>query len=471
MHTLKRQIKKTTLFNTFYNSKYYETFFKIKYRNLFSKFIKKIINKTKNRLKLFFLYKIIFPGLSKIYSIRKIDSNKIIFLEMRYDKLSNPFHILFDELYENYNFKLNIHYLQKNNPSKKIQFINSIKFIKDASNAKYIFLSEASREVSCLNKRKNTKIIQLWHGCGAFKKFGMSTANLIFGANKKTQLKYPFYKNYDLVQVSSKEIVWAYKEAMNIKKDNIVNPIGVSRTDIFFDENYIKKAKDHLLKIFPNSLNKKVILYAPTFRGRVLNGKIEDCFDVDAFKKEFGDEYILIMKYHPLIKNRPIISESNIDFAQDLTDLISIEELLCISDICISDYSSLIFEYSLFEKPLIFYSYDIEEYNDWRGFYYDYEEMTPGPICTKNEEMIDYIKNIETRFNKQEIIDFKNKFMSACDGKSTQRVMEFTFDKDLEKYKRDIPLKKYNYHLIPSIKDNYDKTNVVLDNYYPKIFQ
>ena len=466
MALLKRQLKQTHLFNVFYDSKYYDTFVEIKYRHIISKFIKKIIKKTKNKLKLIFLYKIIFPGLSKIYSIKKIDPYKIIFLEMRYNNLSNPFHILFNELYENYNLKLHIHYLQKNNPSKKIQFNNSIKFIKDASNAKYIFLSEASREVSCLYKRKNTKIIQLWHGCGAFKKFGFSTANLIFGANKKTQLKYPFYKNYDLVQVSSKEVVWAYKEAMNIKKDNIVNPIGVSRTDIFFDKSYVKKAKNHLHELFPNSLNKKVILYAPTFRGRVLNGKILNCFDVDAFKKEFGDEYILIMKYHPLIKKRPTILENNNDFAKDLTNLMSIEELLCISDICISDYSSLIFEYSLFEKPLIFYAYDIEEYNDWRGFYYDYNEMTPGPICTKNEEMIDYIKNIDKRFDKNEIIAFKKKFMSACDGKSTQRLMEFTFNNEIEKYKRDIPLEKYDYHLIPSIQDVSNNATIVLDNFY-----
>lgn len=429
---IKKKIKNTKLFYTFYKSKLYKIFVIIKYRNKLSKNIRKKISK----LKLFYLYKILFPFIYNKNSKKTIDEKKVIFLEMRYNEISNPFHLIFNELNNNYDFDLKVHYLYKNNSSKKLKFNNTKDFIKDYATAKYVFLSEASREVSCVKKRTETKVIQLWHGCGAFKKFGMSTANLIFGAGKNIQLKYPFYKNFDLVQVSSKEVIWAYKKAMNIKEDNIITPIGVSRTDIFFDENFKEKSQKKFNKLFPNSENKKIILYAPTFRGRVINGKIKDCFDVELFNKELGNEYVLVMKYHPLILNRPQIDNTNSTFAKDFTNTMSIEELLCISDICISDYSSLIFEYSLFEKPLIFYAYDIDEYNDWRGFYYNYEEMTPGPIYTTNEEMIDYIKNLKTRFNKQEVIDFKEKFMSACDGKSTERVLDYTFGKALLENKK-----------------------------------
>ena len=110
-----------------------------------------------------------------------------------------------------------------------------------------------------------------------------------------------------------------------------------------------------------------------------------------------------------------------------------IDDLLCVSDICISDYSSLVFEYSLFERPMIFFAYDKAEYDDWRGFYYDYDEMTPGPICTENEEMIDYIQNLDTRFNKQEIADFHYKFMRSCDGHATERILEMVMGKPIAK--------------------------------------
>ncbi len=465
MSIIKSAIKQTTLFDIFYNSILYKVFIRIKYRNPIAKFLKKLKKKKMNQFKRFFRYKIEYPLIYKIHSSKPVDSNKVIFLEMRFDKISNSFHNIFNQLYINYDFDLNIHYLQNNNPSKSKKYLNAKNFIKEYATAKYVFLAEASREVSCVNKRRETKVIQLWHGCGAFKKFGMSTADLLFGANRKVQEKYPFYKNFDLVQVSSKEVIWAYKEAMGIKENNIIKHIGVSRTDIFFDTTFIDTAKDKINKLFHYSKNKKIILYAPTFRGRVSNGKISDCFDVSRFKEELGDQYVLIMKYHPLIKNRPIISEENKDFAIDLSDNASIEELMCVSDICISDYSSLIFEYSLFERPLIFYAYDIDEYHDWRGFYYDYDEMTPGPICKTNDEMLSYIKNIESEFDKQKVIDFKNKFMSACDGNSTKRVLEFTFKDELIKHKRSTPLPKKDYHLIPSVNDKSHNACLVLNTY------
>ena len=106
----------------------------------------------------------------------------------------------------------------------------------------------------------------------------------------------------------------------------------------------------------------------------------------------------------------------------------SIEELLFVADICISDYSSLVFEYSLFEKPMIFFAFDLDNYYDWRGFYYDYKEFVPGPIYTTTEEMIDYIKHIDTKFDKQKVKQFRDKFMSACDGHATERIMKLVFD-------------------------------------------
>ena len=105
----------------------------------------------------------------------------------------------------------------------------------------------------------------------------------------------------------------------------------------------------------------------------------------------------------------------------------TIEDLLCVSDICISDYSSLVFEYSLFERPMLFFAYDLDEYFDWRGFYYDYNELTPGPVCKTNDEMIDYISHLEERFDRQKVIDFKEKFMRSCDGHATDRILHMVF--------------------------------------------
>ena len=358
-----------------------------------------------------------------------VDENKVIFVEVRHPQITNSFSVMFDELANNYDYNIHAHFLLNDNTTRVDYIRRCVNAVKDIATAKYVFLNEGSNAISAVDLRPETKVIQLWHGCGAFKKFGFSIADLIFGDDRKEQLRHPYNKNYSLVTVSSPEVIWAYKEAMRIPEDSdIVKALGCSRTDVFFNDEFIKDSYNRLYEAFPQARNKKVILYAPTFRGRVARAETSDMLDVGMFHEHFKDEYVLLFKHHPIVKNPPVIEAKYSDFAMNVGSLLSIDELLCVSDICISDYSSLVFEYSLFEKPLIFFAYDLDEYFDWRGFYYDYYELAPGPITKTNAEIIDYIENIDTRFDKKAIQDFKYKFMRSCDGRSTQRILETAFD-------------------------------------------
>lgn len=399
--------------------------------------IVKLPRKVRNRAYKHYTLKMLYPSVYKKNARKPVDENKVVFIELRQPEISNSFRVLYDDLKKNYNFEIHEHFLRTTFVPRKEHQQRCVEMIEDIATAKYVFLNEASNVVSSVPLRKETVLTQLWHGCGAFKKFGMSTADLIFGENRKNMLKYPFNKNYTHVTVSSPEVIWAYEEAMNIKpEEKIIKAVGSSRTDVFFDKEYIQKAYDKLHDLLPQSRDKKVILFAPTFRGRVAKAKSPDCFDVQQFKDVFSDEYVLIFKHHPLVRKRPEIPEDCSEFAVDFTDTMTIDELICVSDICISDYSSLVFEYSLFEKPMIFYAYDLDEYFDWRGFYYDYFELAPGPICKTNEEMVDYIKNVDTRFEKDKVVAFKEKFMRSCDGHATERIKDMVFGKQLEKMKQ-----------------------------------
>lgn len=369
---------------------------------------------------------------------KPLQENKVILIEPRYAKLSNSFQVLYQELTENYQFDVHVHLLRDTFVPKEEYLKNCEEMLKDAATAKYIFLTEASRVVSCVPLREETVVTQLWHGCGAFKKFGLSTAELIFGPNRESLQRHPFHKHYALVTVSSPEVIWAYAEAMGLEdQKELIQPLGVSRTDVFFHKERKQVAREKLERLMPAAKGKKVILYAPTFRGRVARAQSSDRLDVEAFQKAFDGEYVLLMKHHPIVKERPQLPQEAMgSFAMDMTEDMTIDELLFVSDICISDYSSLIFEYSLLERPMIFFAYDLDEYFDWRGFYYNYDELTPGPIFKENEPMIDYIRNIEERFDKKQVTDFRQKFMSACDGHATERIMRRVFGEDLEKYRR-----------------------------------
>ena len=392
----------------------------------------------------------IFPKTYYRYSSLPVEEDKVVFVEYRKSELLNSFHVLFDRLAGDYDFRIHTHFLLDGTAKRAEYTERSNEMMKDIATAKYLFVSEASTVISSVDLRPETVMVQLWHGCGAFKKFGFSTAELIFGPDREAMLKYPQYKNYTYVTVSSSEVSWAYKEAMNLPDEKTIVPTGLSRTDIFYDDHFHKEAFMTLHEVMPSSKGKKVILYAPTYRGRVKSASTPSMLSIEMFHEAFGDEYVLLFKHHPMVKSKkkPKIPQQYNDFARDVTEVMSIEELICVADVCISDYSSLIFEYSLLERPLVFFAYDLDEYFDWRGFYYDYDELTPGPVCTTNLEMIDYIKHIDERFDREQIRAFREKFVRNCDGHATERIMELAFGDALEKHKRKNPHKGV-YHDIP----------------------
>ena len=389
--------------------------------SVLKKFKKKFISKLR-RIRKHYRYKVYFPKVYSSYCTEPVQENKVLFLEMRFTKLSNSFELIYKALEESGEYDLKCSHVQFNfiRGREFTQRVNEM--LKELATAKYVFVDDASLILSSIPLRKETVAINLWHACGAFKKFGRSTAELKFGSSAATLDKYPNYGNLTHVTVSSPEVIWAYEEAMHLPK-GIVKATGVSRTDQFYDKEFVESRKQKLYEIMPEAKDKKVILYAPTFRGHVATASSPDRIDFERFCRELGNEYVIVCKHHPFVKNPPIIPEELQHFARDLTKYLSIEDLLCCADICISDYSSLVFEYSLFEKPMIFYAYDYDNYCDWRGFYYDYSEFTPGPVVQTEDELLNSIKNIDTQFDKQKVIDFKEKFMGSCDGHATERII------------------------------------------------
>lgn len=389
--------------------------------SVLKKFKKKFISKLR-RIRKHYRYKVYFPKVYSSYCTEPVQENKVLFLEMRFTKLSNSFELIYKALEESGEYDLKCSYVQFNfiRGREFTQRVNEM--LKELATAKYVFVDDASLILSSIPLRKETVAINLWHACGAFKKFGRSTAELKFGSSAATLDKYPNYGNLTHVTVSSPEVIWAYEEAMHLPK-GIVKATGVSRTDQFYDKEFVESRRQKLYEIMPEAKGKKVILYAPTFRGHVATASSPDRIDFERFCRELDNEYVIVCKHHPFVKNPPIIPEELQHFARDLTNYLSIEDLLCCADICISDYSSLVFEYSLFEKPMIFYAYDYDNYCDWRGFYYDYSEFTPGPVVQTEDELLNSIKNIDTQFDKQKVIDFKEKFMGSCDGHATERII------------------------------------------------
>lgn len=384
------------------------------------KSLKKMVKDTAK----FFAFKMVYPMAYHISALRPVKKDKIIFSEIRSGKLTDSYKYIYGMLRKK-GIKPIVYFVH-NNKGGLGYLLRYLELCLMMGNASCVLLNDTCNLFGAFKFRKETKVIQTWHSCGAFKKWGESINDLSFGEDIEELRKYPAHTSYTLCTVSSKECIPHFKEAFGFdKNNNSVKAVGVSRTDYFFREKNRKLSFEKLYNAVPNAENKKVILYAPTYRGDADKAYIPQVLDINKLKENFGNEYILLIKRHGFVKDSWDIPDNCKDFAYDVSDKLNIEDLIFTADLCITDYSSLIFEYSLMDKPMIFFAFDLDEFYDYRGFYYKYDnDFLPGEIVKSNEELISAIKSAKQP-DFERIKDFREKFMGACDGKSTQRIVNY----------------------------------------------
>jgi CDP-glycerol glycerophosphotransferase (TagB/SpsB family) len=270
--------------------------------------------------------------------------------------------------------------------------------------------------------KPETKLVQLWHACGAFKTFGFTRLGKPKGSPQATRM----HRSYDYVTVSSEYCKKCHSEGFGINTDNIV-PTGIARTDIFFDEEYKANFRKQFFKEHPTFKGKKIILFAPTFRGDLKASARYpmELFDLNEVCETLGEDYAVIIKHHPFITEEHPIPAEYTDRVIDLSASTEINDLLFVSDIIISDYSSLIFEASLLNKPMLFYAYDLQQYIKSRDFYFDFKLYIPGKICTSLYTLLQAILNED--FETEKIERFRNMFFDDLDGKSSERIAQLIY--------------------------------------------
>ena len=363
------------------------------------------------RKPLYFLAKIYYKHLSK----KPIAKNQIAFMSGRRDEIGgNPeyvYNLIKDR--DDIEFK----FLMFSDPAGHRRIKNIVKFLKLYATSKVVIVDDYFRLLNLVTKRDEVKLFQLWHACGAFKTFGFTRLGKK-GGPKQTD---PNHRMYDYAIVSSKEIAKHYAEGFGLSDENVV-ATGIPRTDIFMDKEYEKNIQISFYERYPQLKNKKIMLFAPTFRG---NGQMSayyplDAFDIEKAYEGLGGEYAILIKLHPFCQERFEIPEKYSDFIIDMSEEDELNDLLFVTDLLVTDYSSVIFEASLRDIPMMFYAFDLYDYISSRDFYYDFESFVPGKIVFSENELIACVKNQD--FEQEKVNGFKNKFFDDLDGKSSERV-------------------------------------------------
>lgn len=281
-------------------------------------------------------------------------------------------------------------------------------------------------------KPKDTIYVQTWHGT-PLKRLAADMEEVYMPGTNTQKYKENFLKEsskWDYLVSPNAYSTEIFKRAFGFEKNLIES--GYPRNDFLINNNNNEMAVK-IKKECNLPLNKKVILYAPTWRDNQFYSKGRYKFDLqldlEKMKSELADDYIIVLRLHYLVAENLDLTGYE-DFVFDLSKHEDIRELYLIADLLITDYSSVFFDYANLKRPMMFFVYDIEEYRDiLRGFYFDFEEQAPGPLVKSTDELITEIKHIENNgfTPSKDIEQFYNRFCYLEDGCASERVVREVF--------------------------------------------
>ncbi len=378
--------------------------------------------------------KLYFPIMKKIYTLMRtllpIDQ-KLVVLESNVGKsIGDSPKAIYDYLQE---FDLDYKYVWITNKNNG-ELGDNTKQVSRLGIKYYYYLARAKYWVNNQNfptylvKRSGTIYLQTWHGTPL--KRMQNDLDKIIGRNATYLERVNHAVTYwDYLVSPSSYATDCFKSAFEFKKE--VLEVGYPRNDIFYENSEsLKYLSDRVKQNLGIAADKrKIILYAPTFRDDAIN-KFNLELDLKMFMAELADDYILLIRAHVATAQHINIPKQygldvlNVSYYPD------IQELYLISDMCITDYSSVMFDFAHTKKPLLFFTYDLSHYQETlRGFYIDFISEAPGPLSSTTAELIADIKRVESEPLSSKYEEFYDKYCSIEDGSSSKQVAEKVFDK------------------------------------------
>lgn len=310
---------------------------------------------------------------------------------------------------------------------------NTKDYYKYISSSKYWIVNSIMDE--CITKKKGQVYVQCWHGTplkrlrydievnGAV----LNTIEEIRKRNDRDAVKFDYFIS------PSKYCTEKFTSAFNLialGKKNIIIEEGYPRNDSLFNRG--KKDIDKIKDKLGIPKDKKVICYLPTFRDNQHTSGVGYTYnlaiDFDSLKKRFGKDYVILFKPHYFIANKIDLSKYK-NFVYNVANYDEINDIYLASDLLITDYSSVFFDYANLNRPVMFYMYDFDDYkNNLRDFYISLDEL-PGPIAKTQKELEDYIVNIDKSISKyKKTYDkFNDKYNYLDDGNASERVIRVIF--------------------------------------------
>ncbi|RCV52716.1 bifunctional glycosyltransferase/CDP-glycerol:glycerophosphate glycerophosphotransferase [Marinitenerispora sediminis] len=303
---------------------------------------------------------------------------------------------------------------------------NGRDFYESLARARYLVTN--SRQPAWFTRRPDQTVVQTWHG-SMLKRIGFDIEN-IRGKSRDYHEKLAWEtRQWDYLVSPSPWATPILRRAFRFEGE--ILETGYPRNDIFFSAEREALAERTRRRLgLPEG--RKVILYAPTWRDDKYytrgKHKLDLHLDLRRMYDKLGDDHVLLVRRHPrVVDSVPIVGE---DFVYDVSLYPEIMELFLITDILVTDYSSMMFDFANTGRPMLFFTYDIESYRDnLRGFYFDFEETAPGPLLLESDDVIASVLGIDEVAGSyaDRYRAFVDQFCPLDDGRAAARVVDRVF--------------------------------------------
>ncbi len=306
----------------------------------------------------------------------------------------------------------------------------SLKYFFYMNRSKYWVLN--MRQPLSVPRREETILLQTWHGT-PLKKLAFDLENIHSYTPKYKENVFKQSRDWNYMLSDNPHSSKCFTSAYMLEQHQLLEA-GYPANDPMYAPDKEQRA-EQLKEQLGIPKDKKVILYAPTWRDDEFIDTGEYGFnlalDVDKMREQFSDEYVLLMRLHYLVVER-LDKKMFDDFVMNVSSYDDITDLYLLTDLIITDYSSVFFDFANLKRPMLFYMYDLENYRDnLHGFYLNIQEILPGPILRTNEEVFDAIANIDRveEEYKEKYDAFYEEFCCWDDGHAAERVVKEVFQK------------------------------------------
>lgn len=265
--------------------------------------------------------------------------------------------------------------------------------------------------VSLLKHRKDLKVIQMWHSMGTMKLFGYTAVGSEEGSSRKIAESMHMHENYSWFIAASPNYKEHLARGFNCDADKaFISPLP--RYDLLRSRKYKEEKREAIYSLYPELREKKVILYCPTFRKN--ESKMRDA--LEGLVSHLPDGYALVVKLHPL--SRIAADRKDVYTAKEFSTF----DMLFVADHVISDYSCVVYEAGVLGLPLYFYTFDLGEYTENRGFALDYEKEMPGVISEDPGVIMQAVA--ENKSDPAEVRTFTDKYIERTEC-ATEKIARF----------------------------------------------